>query len=146
MNTALEQSLALVNNAQIALLTTYGAKGFPVTRAMLKMENEGLETIWFSTNTSSKKVTQLRINPKASVYFFDSQTYSGVLLLGTVEILQDAESRTRLWRPGFEKYYPQGKNDPDYTVIRFNAHHGTYYHHLTTVEFNVKPHTESRKK
>ncbi len=136
--TAIEQALALADRSGIVMLGTNGDNGFPNIKAMLKMENEGLKTVWMGTNTSSRRVGQLRHDPRASLYFIDMEKWMGVMLVGEVELLQDAASRQRLWREGFEKYYPLGVNDPDYTVLRFTARWGNYYHGLANVTFDVE--------
>jgi general stress protein 26 len=59
------------------------------------------------------------------------------MLVGRIEILQDPESRQRLWRPGCEKYYPLGVTDPDYSVLRFTSEWGNYYHTLSNVTFEL---------
>ena len=134
---AIQDALALANDATIAMLGTNGNDGYPNIKAMIKMENEGLKTIWFSTNTSSKRITQLKRDSKVCVYFVDMDQWKGLMLVGTVEVLQDMESRQRLWRPGYEKYYPLGIADPDYSVLRFTAQRGNYYHALANVSFEV---------
>ena len=134
---AIEKGLSLVNRSTIAMLGTNGDEGYPNIRAMIKMENEGLKTIWFSTNTSSRKIPQLKKNPKACVYFVDFDKWIGLMLVGTTEIRKDQQSRERLWRDGFEKYYPKGVNDPDYSVLRFTTQWGRYYHSLTHVTFEL---------
>ena len=134
---AVKEALALANSAEIAMLGTNGDDGYPNVKAMIKMENEGLKTVWFSTNTSSRRVGQLLRDQKACVYFVDFDQWMGLMLVGTVEILQDAESKERLWREGFERYYPLGVTDPDYSVLRFTAEWGNYYHALSHVSFEV---------
>ena len=131
------EGLALVNSAKIAMLGTNGDDGYPNIKAMIKVENEGLKRIWFSTNTSSKRVAQLLRNPKACVYFVDFNQWKGLMLVGTAEVLQDTESRQRLWTEGDEKYYPLGVTDPDYSVLRFTAKWGNYYHALSNVTFQL---------
>ena len=133
----IEQGLVLVNGSKIALLGTNGPDGYPNIRAMIKMENDGLKKIWFSTNTSSEKIPQIKKSPEACVYFVDFDKWMGLRLIGTIDILQDQESRERLWREGFEKYYPSGVDDPDYTVLCFTAQRGKYYHALTHVTFEL---------
>jgi general stress protein 26 len=120
------------------MLGTNGDGGYSNIKAMIKAENQGLRTIWFSTNTSSKRVAQLRRDPRASVYFVDMQNWMGVMLVGNMELLQDMESRQRLWSPGCERYYPLGMTDPDYTVLRFTAQWGNYYHALENVTFEIE--------
>jgi general stress protein 26 len=134
---AVEQALALVNRSGIAMLGTNGDDGYPNIKAMLKMESEGLRRIWFSTNTSSRRVAQLTRDARACVYFVDFERWDGLMLVGQVELLQDMESRQRLWREGFEKYYPLGVTDPDYSVLRFTTRWGNYYHALSNVTFEV---------
>jgi general stress protein 26 len=134
---AIREALALAGRCAVAMLGTNDDNGYPNIKAMIKMENEGLRRIWFSTNTSSKRVSQLARDPKACVYFVDCEQWMGLMLVGEVEVLQDTESRQRLWREGFEKYYPAGVTDPDYTVLRFTARRGNYYHGLSNVTFEL---------
>ena len=136
--TAMQEALSLADRSGIVMLGTNGDDGFPNIKAMIKMENEGLETVWLSTNTSSRRVAQLLRDPRACLYFVDMEKWMGLMLVGEMEVLQDTESRQRLWRDGFERYYPQGVTDPDYTVLRFTARQGNYYHALANVTFEIE--------
>jgi len=134
---AVQKALELANRSGIAMLGTNGDDGYPNIKAMIKVENEGLRTVWFSTNTSSRRVAQLLRDPKVCVYFVDFENWMGLMLVGDVEILQDQASRERLWHKGDEKYYPLGVTDPDYTVLRFTAQWGNFYHRLSNVTFEL---------
>ena len=134
---AIREALALASRSGIAMLGTNGDNGYPNIKAMIKMENEGLKRVWFSTNTSSRRVGHLVRNSKACVYFVDFDQWMGLMLVGDVEVLHDMESRKRLWREGYEKYYPLGVTDPDYSVLRFTAQWGNYYHALSNVTFEL---------
>ena len=90
-------------------------------------EREGIRVFWFSTNTSSRKVAAFRDDPRGSIYFVDRRFFRGVSLSGTVEVLEDPESKLRLWQTGDTLYYPGGVTDPDYCVLRFTAVRGRYY-------------------
>lgn len=118
----------LIDHQKVAYIASVDGEGFPEMRAMLMpRKREGIKTFWFSTNTSSSKVEQYRQNPKASIYFCDRRFFRGVLLVGTMEVLQDAESRRLIWEKGDTQYYPLGVDDPDYSVLRFTATSGKYY-------------------
>jgi len=134
---AVREALSLANRSSIAMLGTNGDNGYPNIKAMLKMENEDLKTIWFSTNTSSRRVAQLNRDSKACVYFVDFDQRKGLMLVGNIEVLQDIESKKRLWSEGAERYYPLGVTDPDYSVLRFTAQWGNYYHALSNVTFEL---------
>ena len=132
---ARRKALALVERSEIALLESNSDDGYPWIKAMLKMEAEELKTVWFSTNTSSRRVAQFLRDPRACVYFVDFSDWMGLMLTGEIEVLNDAESRQRLWRDGYEKYYPLGISDPDYAVLRFSAASANYYHQLDNLTF-----------
>ncbi|NIN64139.1 MAG: pyridoxamine 5'-phosphate oxidase family protein, partial [Anaerolineae bacterium] len=98
---AIEKALALVERSEIAMLGSNGDDGYPNIKAMINMEHEGLKTVWFSTNTSSRRVGQFLQDSKACVYYVDFDQWMGLMLVGTVEVLQDMEYKQRLWRAGF---------------------------------------------
>ncbi len=124
-----EQTLGkLIDHQKIAYLSYLDQEGYPVTKAMLMTkERDGIKTFYFSTNTSSNKVARLRKNPQASVYFADRRFYRGVSFLGTVEVCEDQETKTRFWEDGDERYYPLGVTDPDYCILKFTAVKGRYF-------------------
>ncbi len=97
-----------------------------------------MTTMWFSTNTSSQRVAVLLKDSKSCVYYVDQENFMGLMLVGKIEVLQDEESRKRLWFEGAERYYQQGINDPDYCVLRFKAERGNFYHRLENIDFVVE--------
>ena len=135
---AIEQGLELVAKSKIAFLGTNSESGHPNIKAMMNLKHEGLKKVWFSTNTSSRRVNQLRKDNRACVYYVDENDFKGLMLIGTVEILQDIESRKMLWSDGAEIYYPQGVEDPDYSVLYFMAERGNYYHGLKNINFEIE--------
>lgn len=134
---AQREALILINRSRITVVACNGQEGYPLTKAMFKVENQGLKTVWLSTNTSSQRVSAFRKDPRASLYFMDTEAVKGLMLIGKMEVLTDLESRKRLWSDGCERYYPQGVTDPDYSVLRFTASCGRYYHSLETESFDI---------
>ena len=135
---AITQGLKLVEKSKICMLGTNGDNGFPNIKGMMNLRHEGLKNIWFSTNTSSRRVQQLKKDNRACVYYVDEKDFKGLMLVGTIEILQDIESRKMLWTEGAEIYYPLGVEDPDYSVLRFTAESGNYYHALKNINFKIE--------
>jgi general stress protein 26 len=113
-------------------------KGFPNIKAMLPpRKREGIKYFYFTTNTSSLRVRQYRDNPKASIYFCDRRFFRGVMLTGTMEVLEDCASKEMIWREGDTMYYPLGVTDPDYCVLKFTAREGRYYSNFQSENFSV---------
>ena len=128
----------MADQAKTVFLSYIDSQGFPVTRAMLPpREREGIRVFWFSTNTSSRKAAAFRENPRGSVYFVDRRFFRGVSLSGAVEVLEDPESKERLWRMGDAMYYPRGVTDPDYCVLKFTAERGRFYSNFKSEDFLI---------
>lgn len=141
--------LKLVEQAEAAYLTTIDDNGFPQTRAMLnlrrKVQYPGLVDffekrrndflIYFTTNTSSSKIKQIKENPRVSVYYCKPDEWRGLMLGGEIEIITDREIKKALWQEGWEVYYPRGINDPDYAVLCLEPQVARYYHQLNSVQF-----------
>ena len=134
---AIRAALELANRAEIVMLGTNDDNGYPNIKGMIKRETEGLKTVWFSTNSSSKRVLQVMKDARTCVYFVDFEQWKGLMLVGTIEALWDPESKKRLWEDRDIQYYPEGVTDPDYTVLKFTAEWGNYYHKLSNVTFKI---------
>lgn len=128
----------MINKMKLTIISYIDVDGFPVSKAMLApRERDGIKTFWFSTNTSSNKVKCFRENPKASIYFVDKRFFRGVSLSGTVEVLESAEAKERIWRKGDIMYYHGGVTDPDYCVLKFTAVKGRYYSNFKSEDFTI---------
>jgi general stress protein 26 len=107
-------------------------------KAMLPpRKREGIRDIYFTTNTSSMRVRQYKESPNASVYFCDKRFFRGVMLKGTMEVLEDSDSKRMIWREGDTMYYPLGVSDPDYCVLKFTAQKGRFYSNFKSENFEV---------
>ena len=60
---------------------------------------------------------------------------TGIMLVGTMEVLEDHASRASIWQTGDTMYYPEGVDDPDYCVLKFTSIRGRYYQSLKKGEF-----------
>ena len=128
----------LVDKATLTQICYTDNEGYPITKAMLKpREREGIKTFWFSTNTSSNKVKCFKENPKASIYFVDKRFFRGISLIGTIEVLETAEAKARIWQEGDTMYYPKGVTDSDYCVLKFTAIKGRYYSNFKSENFDI---------
>ncbi len=129
----------IIDNCNSSIISSIDDEGFPNTKAMLPpRKREGISRIYFSTNTSSMRVKQYVNNSKACIYFYDAQSFTGVMLKGTMEVLQDIAAKETIWRNGDDIYYPQGVTDPDYCVLRFTAQSGRYYSNFETEDFDTR--------
>ena len=132
-----EQTIGnLIDKQSVSFIASVDADGFPNVKAMLPpRKRQGIKAFWFSTNTSSIRVTQYRENPNACIYFMDKRFFRGVMLKGTMEVLEDAAAKEMVWQDGDTVYYPGGVTDPDYCVLKFTALNGRYYANFHSENF-----------
>lgn len=135
-----QQLMTFIEKQKTAFLGSVDEDGFPNMKAMFAPRKIDGNCFYFSTNTSSMRVKQYRNNPKASVYFFSKGRfrYEGVMLIGTMEVLEDEKIKKEIWRTGDTMFYKQGVSDPDYCVLKFTAVKGRYYCDLKSKSFTVE--------
>ena len=145
-------SLELMEIAEVAHLSTIDPEGYPETRAMwnlrrrdlfprlseLFIEHQDDFLIYFSTNTSSSKIAHIKRNPKISVYYCKPKEFRGLMLGGEVEIVTEKAIKESLWHQNWEIYYPEGPQDPDYTVLRLFPLFAKYYHQMEFSNFVLR--------
>ena len=135
-----EQTIGnLIDKQSISFISSVDGDGFPNSKAMLPpRKREGIRVFFFTTNTSSKRVAQYRANPKACIYFCDKRFFRGVMLKGTMEVLEDVASKEMIWHDGDTMYYQKGVTDPDYCVLKFTAQTGRYYSNFSSKDFDIE--------
>jgi len=145
-------SLELMEISEAAYLTTIDQNGFPFTRAMLNLRNKeqfpplaemfGKHNsgflIYFTTSTSSSKIVQIKANPNVSVYYCNPEEFHGLMLSGRIEIDTDPAIGKTLWQDGWEKFYPEGADDPDYTVLRLLPNLARGWYQAASFEFKMR--------
>lgn len=129
---------AILDKQSVVFISSVDENGFPNTKAMLApRKREGMKVIYFHTNTSSMRVRQFKNNPKTCLYFCDKRFFKGVMLTGTMEVLEEPTYKEMLWQEGDTMYYPEGVTDPDYCVLRFTAEQGRFYSNFSSEDFEI---------
>ncbi len=124
-------ALSLIKSNNHALIGTVSINDYPNIKALTKMKNDGLKTFYFSTNSISTKVQQIKHNAKGCVYFFDPMLYIGVMLEGTLEITNDLDEANSTG------YKPEALVGFDYCTIKFTAVSVNVYSDFNKETFDV---------
>ena len=138
MSMSKETMEKLIDAAGVSIIGSIDESGYPNSKAMLPpRKREGLETFYFTTNTSSMRVGQYKNNGKACLYFFDRRFFRGVMLLGKMEVLTDQKSKDMIWEESDTMYYPLGVTDPDYCVLKFSSEKIRVYQNFNSQNMDV---------
>lgn len=135
-----QHMMEFIQKQKTAFIGSVDEEGYPNLKAMFAPRKIEGDSFYFSTNTSSLRVQQFMKNPKASLYFYNRGRfkYEGIMLIGTMEVLQDEDIKREIWCIGDTMYYKNGVTDPDYCVLKFTAIKGRHYCDLKTESFNME--------
>jgi general stress protein 26 len=81
-------------------------------------------SVWIATSVASRKVQQIKKNPKVSLAFVQQpQGEKAATIIGEAEIVEDLEQKKRVW--GLASYdpsqfWPDGPETKDYCVLKIN--------------------------
>ncbi len=147
-----EKCLKLMETADAAYLSTIDSDGFPQTRVMGNLRNkeqcriaeelfaEHNEDflIYMITGHSSDKMQQIRGNSKVSVYFCNSAQFHTLLLVGSVEEIDDLDLKKRIWQDEWKMHWPGGPEDPEFIILKLLPEWAKGLHKEGAFEFKLK--------
>ena len=91
-------------------LITLDEEGRPRVRVMDPFLPENDFTVWFGTNPKSRKVNQIKENPKVTLYYLDSDATGYVMIHGTAQLVDDQKEKEKHWKPEWKDFYPNKKD------------------------------------
>ena len=124
----LEKLREMVKDIDFCMMTTVDESGDLHSRPM--SSNGDIDAdgdIWFFTNASSHKVSEIAKLPKVNVSFADPDNQRYISVSGTAQLVRDRAKIEELWRPEFKIWFPEGKNDPEVALLRINLEKAEYW-------------------
>lgn len=93
------------------VLITTDSSGRNHARAMDAFAPDEKLIVWFGTNPRSRKATDIRKNPKVTLYYFDRENQAYVTIYGVARLVSDALEKTRHWKDEWTAFYPNRARD-----------------------------------
>jgi Uncharacterized stress protein (general stress protein 26) len=123
-----EQLRGLIKGIDIAMFTTWGEGGFPVSRPLSTQEAEfDGKVLWFFTRRSSAKVDEIRRNPKVNVGYASKERNVYLSVAGTAELVDEQALIDAYWNDAMKAFFPGGRTDPDLALIKVTVHTVEYW-------------------
>jgi general stress protein 26 len=108
----------IVQKARYCSFITIGEDGHPQARIVDPLEPDADFTIWIATNPLTRKVRDIRRNPRTTLLCFDAATSSYVTIVGRGALITDAAEKEQHWKPEWAPIYPKGPRHGDLMLIR----------------------------
>jgi len=125
---AIPQIAALINQIDICLFTTRGHGGQLHARPMSnngQVEWDGRS--WFFAPTDGRLVAELQADPAAVAAYRAEEGFTFVSVSGQATIESDADLKRRYWLPELERWFPEGPDDPNVSLIRLDAEEAQWW-------------------
>ncbi len=96
----------LMAEAGFCALVTLDETGAPRARAMDPLPPEDGLVVWLATNPASRKVEQIRRDPRVVLFYLAPASGAYVTLHGRARLVADPADKAQLWKEGWERFYP----------------------------------------
>lgn len=108
----------IISRAHYCALITLGADGHPQARVVDPFPPDSDFTIWIATNALTRKVEQIKRDPRVTVYCFDAGDPGYVTLLAKAQVIDDPREKAKRWKPEWKSFYKNENRGADYVLIR----------------------------
>ena len=124
----LDELYALIDDMEIALLTTRRPDGALVTRPMATQDQGPHGDLWFVTNIETFKIDEIKHDPNVNLGYYNDGTKEWVSVSGTATISQDRALIRKLHQPDWKAWFEDeggnrdgGPDDPRLALIVVDA-------------------------
>ena len=97
------------------------------TRPMTTMDVDDDGNLWFFSNTVSDKNDEIKTNDIVQLLYAKNADSEFLTITGRAEISKDRQKIDELWTSMVKAYFPDGKDDPDLSVIKVIPEEAYYW-------------------
>ena len=143
----LGQLYELIDDIEIALMTTRRSDGSLVSRPMATQARREGTDLWFVTNAETAKIDELESDPHVNLAYYKNGTYEFVSVSGIARLSRDPQRIRELYSPDWRAWFGDeggarngGPEDPRLVLVLVEAHSATYLkarHGKALTLFNV---------
>jgi len=114
-DTLIQTAREIMATARYCSLITVDSSGQPQARIMEPFLPDEKMIVWFGTNPKSRKVRQIRNDPRVTLFYFDKPGLGYVSIIGSAKLINGPAAKKRYWKEQWKGFYPD--RDTDYLLI-----------------------------
>jgi general stress protein 26 len=129
MNAELKKLYDLIEDIEIAMMTTRRADGHLESRAMATQRAAAGADLWFVTLEGTAKLRDLGFDPHVNLSFYKDRTREWISVSGTATVSRDRDKIRELYAPDWKMWFPEGDDprhgtpdDPRMVLIGVHVH------------------------
>src|ERR1044071_5118880 len=94
----IEAAREIMTTTRYCALITTDRRGRANARTMDAFAPDENMIVWFGTNPLSRKVAEIRRNPRVTLYYFDRESQAYVSFHGIARVVTDPEEKRLHWK------------------------------------------------
>jgi general stress protein 26 len=108
----------VMQQARYCDMVTIGEDGQPQARIMDAFAPDADMTVWIATNSLSRKVAQIRKDPRVTLLYFNPNAMAYVTVIGRAVLVTDAAEKARRWKDDWATLYKDKNRGDDYLLVK----------------------------
>jgi general stress protein 26 len=123
----------LVDEIEIAMMTTRRKDGHLESRAMATQKRAAGADLWFVTLEDSQKLRDIAVDPHVNLAYYKDRTREWISVSGIARISRDRATIRELYAPDWGMWFPKGDDprhgtadDPRMVLIGIDVHAAVY--------------------
>jgi len=118
----------LINDIEVAMLTTVDAHGRLLSRPLATIKVDGDDgDLWFFAGKDSPKVAQIQREQQVNLSYASPGRQLYVSVAGVASLTQDQALLDKLWSPAYKVWFPDGRQDPQLALLRVRVTSAQYW-------------------
>jgi general stress protein 26 len=125
---AYEKVRELLAHFPIAFMVTFNADAESARPIGVVGDHAAFDgSLWFITDRRSRKIAHLAAGAATALIFQNDERGAYLHMRGTAVVVEDRERLTALYTPVQRTWFPDGPDDPNITLLRFDADEAEYW-------------------
>lgn len=113
-----KESISFAKSQSVSTMATV-ENGKPWARVMAHAQVDDDYGVWYSTYSFSNKIRQIKKNNQVCVTM--NEKTKDIRIFGKVEVFEDKETKHKMWKDEWARYFKEGKDDPTYIILKVTA-------------------------
>jgi general stress protein 26 len=124
---AIEKLKELAEGIDICMFCTASEEHLVEARPMSTQKVDEKGNFWFFSTAASGKNQEIKNDDQVQLIYADRNNSHYLTVCGTASISKDRQKIDELWSSHVKAWFPEGKDDPNLTVVKVKPTHAYYW-------------------
>jgi len=124
---AVEQIDSMIQEIEIAMLTTQAESGLLRSRPMISVTRRFDGDLWFFSHADDERMRDIKAHPRVGVVYSSPEHKNFISMCGDASLVTDRRKFESLWKEELRDWFPDGVDSQDMVLIQIRVDHAEYW-------------------